>query len=233
MDLGLNQAHVLVTGASGDIGFAITELFLDFVFSLRKPQEHGAYVTAQYNTKPGPLINAKAKASDRLAIVQADVTGENAVKELFEQAGRFFKQEVQVSGAVNHGIFPGEDIDLVDMDLSQWQRSVDINLTGSFLVGREFLRRLRQPRPSFEPDMSKVAVVVTGSTSGDFGEEGHIDYACTKSALQVGFIRTLKNEIVKIAPEGRVNAVSPGWVDTTMAEPLFANETLLKRTLAA
>ncbi|KAG8714671.1 hypothetical protein FRC09_017369 [Ceratobasidium sp. 395] len=222
MDLGFKQVHILVTGASGDIGSAITKLFL----------EHGAYVTAQYNTKPGPLTEIKAKVSDKLAIVQADVTSEAAVKELFEQAGQFFKQEVQVL-ILNHGIFPADDIDLVDMDLSQWQRCVDINMTGSFLAGREFLRRLRQPRANCEPDMSKVAVVVTGSTSGDFGEEGHIDYACTKSALQVGFIRTLKNEIVKIAPEGRVNAVSSGWVDTTMAKPLFANETLLKRTYAA
>lgn len=221
MDLGFNGVHALVTGASGGIGFAITQLFL----------EHGARVTAQYNTGPGPLTKAK-ESSDRLEIVQANVTQEGAVKEMFDRAGDFFKQEVQVL-ILNHGIFPPEDMDLVDMDLSQWQRSVDVNLTGSFLVAREFLRRLRNPREGYAPDLSKVAIVVMGSTSGDFGEEGHVDYACTKSALQVGLIRTLKIEIGKIAPAGRVNAVSPGWVNTSMAQTLLANEGLMKRTLAA
>lgn len=59
------------------------------------------------------------------------------------------------------------------------------------------------------------------------------DYACTKAALQVGLVRTLKNEISKIAPAGRVNAVSPGWVNTSMAQTLHANENLMRRTLAA
>ncbi|KAF8598881.1 NAD(P)-binding protein [Ceratobasidium sp. AG-I] len=221
MDLGFNGVHALVTGASGGIGFAITKLFL----------EHGARVTAQYNTGPGPLTIAK-ESSNRLEIVQANVIEEEAVKMMFERGANFFKQEVQVL-ILNHGIFPPEDVDLVDMELSQWQRSVDVNLTGSFLVAREFLRRLRKPREGFSLDMSKVAIVVMGSTSGDFGEEGHVDYACTKAALQVGLIRTLKTEITKIASAGRVNAVSPGWVDTSMAQTLLANDGLMKRTLDA
>lgn len=103
-----------------------------------------------------------------------------------------FVSIIQPRYLVNHGIFPPEDMDLVDMDLSQWQRSVDVNLTGqfnlsflfyqpltrtilgSFLVAREFLRRLRNPREGYAPDLSKVAIVVMGSTSGDFGEEGHV-----------------------------------------------------------
>ncbi|KAF8600105.1 NAD(P)-binding protein [Ceratobasidium sp. AG-I] len=194
MDLGFNGVHALVTGASGGIGFAITQLFL----------EHGARVTGQYNTGPGPLTKAK-ETSDRLEIVQANMIQEEAVKEIFERGADFFKQEVQVL-ILNHGIFPPEDVDLVDMDLSQWQRSVDVNLT----VAREFLRRIRKPHEGYAPDLSKVAIVVMGSTSGDFGEEGHVDYAYANAALQVGLIRTLKTEITKIAPAGRFNAVSPG-----------------------
>lgn len=221
MDLGFNDVHVLVTGASGGIGFAITQLFL----------EHGARVTAHYNTNPGPLEHVQ-KLSNRLRTVQADVTDEAAVKELFVVAGKSWEQEVQVL-ILNHGIFPPADVDLVDMELSQWNRCISVNLTGSFLVTREFLKYLRSPRVGYRLEMSKVSVVVIGSTSGEFGEESHIDYACTKSALQVAFVRTLKHEIVKIAPAGRVNAVSPGWVNTVMAKPLFEDEELLRRTLAA
>ncbi|KAJ1305481.1 hypothetical protein OPQ81_000488 [Rhizoctonia solani] len=221
MDLGFEGVHVLVTGASGGIGFAITKLFL----------EHGARVTAQYNSKPGPLDQAKA-ANDRLFVMQADVTGEEAVKRLFLAAGDAWNQEVQVL-ILNHGIFPGEDTDLVDIDISQWNQCLSVNLTGSFLVARQFLRHLRTPRTGYGPDLSKVAIVIIGSTSGEFGEEGHIDYAVTKSAIQTGFLFTLKHEIIKIAPNGRVNSVAPGWVNTVMAKPLFADPNLLRRTLAA
>lgn len=221
MDLGFEGVHVLVTGASGGIGFAITKLFL----------EHGARVTAQYNSKPGPLSEVKV-GKERLCVVQADVTGEEAVKDLFLAAGEAWKQEVQVL-ILNHGILPDGDTDLADMDLSRWNQCLSVNLTGSFLVARQFLRHLRSPRAGYEPDLSKVAIVIIGSTSGEFGEVGHIDYSVTKSALQVGFLLTLKHEILKIAPSGRVNSVAPGWVNTAMAKPLFADPDLLRRTLAA
>ncbi|CAE6501095.1 unnamed protein product [Rhizoctonia solani] len=167
-----------------------------------------------------------------LNVVQADVTGEEAVTNLFLAAGEAWKQEVQVL-ILNHGIFPADDIDLVDMGISQWDRCISVNLTGSFLVARQFLRHLRTPRAGCESDLSKVAIVIIGSTSGEYGEEGHLDYAVAKSALQTGFLLTLRHEIVKIAPKGRVNSVAPGWVNTVMAKPLFADPDLLRRTLAA
>ena len=43
---------------------------------------------------------------------------------------------------------------------------------------------------------------------------------------------TLKNEIVKIAPKGRVNCVAPGWVDTPMAGDALKNPDVVYRALA-
>lgn len=37
---------------------------------------------------------------------------------------------------VNHGIFPSEDVNLVDMGLEQWKRTLDVNLTGKMLALR-------------------------------------------------------------------------------------------------
>jgi len=59
-------------------------------------------------------------------------------------------------------------------------------------------------------------LVLVGSTAGRFGEAGHADYAAAKSAIQVGLLLSLKNEIVRIAPRGRVNAVAPGWTYSPM-----------------
>lgn len=47
-----------------------------------------------------------------------------------------------------------------------------------------------------------------------------------------GFLLSLKNEIVKIAPKGRVNCVAPGWVKTPMADEALANPNTVYRALA-
>ena len=57
-----------------------------------------------------------------------------------------------------------------------------------------------------------------GSTAGIYGEAGHADYASAKSAIVRGLLLSLKNEVVRVAPLGRVNAVCPGWVRTPMAD---------------
>lgn len=51
--------------------------------------------------------------------------------------------------------------------------------------------------------------------------------------MMYGLTLTLKNEIVKIAPKGRVNTVAPGWVRTPMAESALADPQVVYRALAS
>jgi 3-oxoacyl-[acyl-carrier protein] reductase len=81
-------------------------------------------------------------------------------------------------------------------------------------------------------------VVLISSTAGVFGEAGHADYAAAKSALAGGLTRTLKNEIVRLAPHtadycgGRVNCVCPGWTVTPMTARQLRDETRVRRVTA-
>ena len=106
------------------------------------------------------------------------------------------------------------------MSLERWQRTLSINLTGAFLFAREFTRQLKNhiERTDKGYDGKDIAIILVGSTAGKFGEAGQLDYATSKSGLMYGFMRSLKNEIVKLAPLARVNCVAPGWVRTPMAE---------------
>jgi NAD(P)-dependent dehydrogenase (short-subunit alcohol dehydrogenase family) len=52
------------------------------------------------------------------------------------------------------------------------------------------------------------------------------------AAMMYGLTMTLKNEIVKIAPKGRVNCVAPGWVDTPMAADALKNPNVIYQALA-
>ncbi len=91
---------------------------------------------------------------------------------------------------------------------------------------------------ALQADLTEEAEVerlfVESSTAGRFGEAGHADYAAAKSAIQVGLLLSLKNEIVRIAPGARVNAVAPGWTSSPMTSGELEDEFVdrLSRTMA-
>lgn len=87
-------------------------------------------------------------------------------------------RQVQIL-VVNHGIWPKDDVPLVDMTLSQWDNTLQSNLTSSFLVCREYLRALSKPGTSAVLK-ENASIVLVGSTAGKFGEAGHADYAVSK-----------------------------------------------------
>jgi len=109
------------------------------------------------------------------------------------------------------------------MSLDQWRETIDADLTSVFFTCRAFLRHLAQePRES-------AALVLVGSTAALFGEEGHADYSAAKAALTYGLTLSLKNEIVRLAPRGRVNCVCPGWTRTAMAEYAMSDPKAVRR----
>ncbi|KAJ7204721.1 NAD-P-binding protein [Mycena pura] len=218
MDLQLQDVHVLVTGASGGIGLETARLFL----------KQGAKVTAHYNSNLSPLSSLLAEFGPaRVIAAQAELTAESDVARLFTEASAALGP-VQVA-VINHGIWPTADILVAEMSLARWRATIDTNLTAAFLVAREFLRQLALAADAVK---EKASICFVGSTSGKYGELGHADYAATKSALMYGFTLSLKNEIVKIAPRGRVNTVAPGWVKTPMAEEALSDPTIVYRALA-
>ncbi len=94
------------------------------------------------------------------------------------------------------------------LSLERWEATLRANLTATFLTARAFLREVERT--------GQGSLVLVGSTAGRFGEAGHADYAAAKAALQVGLLLSLKNEIVRVAAGGRVNAVAPGWTYSPM-----------------
>jgi 3-oxoacyl-[acyl-carrier protein] reductase len=90
------------------------------------------------------------------------------------------------------------------------------------LTARAFLRGLE--------DRGDGSLVLVGSTAGIFGEAGHADYAAAKSAIVHGLLLSMKNEIVRIAPRARVNAVCPGWTYSPMTRGEVDEEVLERVT---
>src|SRR5207244_11369585 len=132
---------------------------------------------------------------------------------------------VDVCAAVA-GVWPNEDEPVWALSLERWEDTLRANLTATFLTARAFLRLVERS--------GHGSLVLVGSTAGRFGEAGHADYAAAKAAIQVGLLLSLKNEIARIAPRGRVNAVAPGWTYSPMTRGELEEEVVarLSRTMA-
>jgi len=73
---------------------------------------------------------------------------------------------------------------MADMSVEQWRRTHRVNVEGTFLTARTFLRQLRDrvAKSLYEQDsainkMDNVSLIIIGSESGLFGERGNADYA--------------------------------------------------------
>ena len=200
MESGLRGKSVLVTGASGGIGSACARAFLD----------EGAEVVAHYNRS-----RERAEALGATRLVQADLTREDEADRMFDEIGT-----LDACAAVV-GVWPREDVPVWDLALERWEQTLRENLTATFLTARGFLRSVERT--------GHGSLVLVGSTAGVFGEAGHSDYAAAKAAVAYGFLLSLKNEIVRIAPRGRVNCVCPGWTRSPMTRREVEDPALVER----
>jgi len=200
----LSGKVVLITGASGGIGLATGKAFA----------AEGTRLALHYHSNRTSVeqLAAQLGATVETELVNADLRSEEQTQTLFEKIRRRFGGvDILI---VNAGIWPDRDVPLGDMSLAQWHNTLEMDLTSAFLCCREFFRLLQKQR--------RGNIVLIGSTAAAFGEEGHADYAAAKSAIAYGLTRTLKNEIVRLAPPsddycgGRVNCVCPGWTVTPM-----------------
>ena len=172
---------ILITGASSGIGASTAKLFLS----------------------RGWNVGLIARREDKLAIiandhenslcVKCDVCQENQVKNAFQlMVDHFGAVDVLFNNA---GIFtPQARIDQID--INDWQKSIDVNLTGMFLAAREAFRHMTK---------SGGRIINNGSISAHTPREGSAPYTTTKHAI-TGLTKT-------IALDGRDLNICCGQID--------------------
>ncbi len=131
-----------------------------------------------------------------------------------------FTAQDSLYGLINNaGVFHSSPLN--NYSLEDWQRVIDINLTGSFLLCQKTLPLLQRN--------NNGRIIMISSVSAD-GEAYAPAYSASKAGL-IGLTKSLAQELAKY--DIQVNAVCPGWVRTDMAEAILHNEELVKNNLGA
>ncbi|KAI1408767.1 NAD(P)-binding protein [Hypoxylon sp. FL1857] len=154
--------------------------------------------------------------------VQVDVTLPDSVQHAIEATTRAFGR---IDYCVNGAGITGETSNVVEHSDVQFQRVMDVNVRGSFLVLKAVSAAMASQKPLLiDPDVpargiSRGAIVNMCSVASFAVLPQTVGYVTSKHAV-LGLTRTAAYD--NIAHNIRVNCVSPSWVDTPMIEDLFA-----------
>jgi glucose 1-dehydrogenase len=203
----LQGQKALVTGASSGIGKSV---------AIHLARE-GADVVVNYvgNEDAANEVVETIRADGGNAIaIQADVSKEDQVQAMFQQMyDTFGTIDILVNNA---GL--QQDARFEDMTLAQWQKVIDVNLTGQFLCAREAIREFK--RRGVVPEISSAAGKIIGMSSVHevIPWAGHVNYAVSKG----GVMLMNKSIAQEVAPfRIRVNSVCPGAIRTPINRPAW------------
>ena len=188
--MDFTEKLVLITGSSRGIGRAAARAFLDLgariAINGRTTQSIFSAIEALGNTdRLAPAAGDVGTASGCEAVVKAAIDRLGGLDVLVNSAG------IAVSASIE------------ESDEALWDRTLDINLKGTFFCSRFALEALR---------ISRGAIVNVASDAGLVGERKFSVYCASKG----GVVNLTRAMALELAPEVRVNCVCPGYVDTDM-----------------
>lgn len=191
----LDGKVVLVTGAASGIGEACVARFL----------RDGARVVGVDVTEPRRALDVPGGVSPA-AFAQLDVRDEEAVANV---VAAVVEEHGRIDGVVTAaGVAGGGPAHMVDR--TEWQRVIDVNLTGTFLVCKHAIARMLDQDAV---DGERGSIVTVASVEGLEGTAGGSSYNASKGAVMI----LTKNLAIDYGRRGiRANAVCPGFIETPM-----------------
>jgi 3-oxoacyl-[acyl-carrier protein] reductase len=199
----LHGKHVLITGATGGIGYETAKLAAVCGASVSITGRNESKLVALYERLK--LITDECK----IAMFAADMSFEDDRLRLIE----YCEEELGVITGLVNAAGIAENIVLDELDEENLAQIMDINHTSTVLLTKEIYKKMKERRTG--------AIVNVASLSGLRGTYGGIAYASSKFAL-IGFTQSLALEAIRF--NVNVNAVCPGYVDTAMARKLISKK---------
>lgn len=196
----LKGQKALVTGGSSGIGKGIALALAGA----------GADVVVNWisgEDAANEVVEAARTCGGRAYAHRADVSKEDQVREMF---GRMIEELGTIDILVNNAGLQ-RDAAFEDMTLDEWNKVIDVNLTGQFLCAREAVREFK--RRGVVPEVSCAAgkIICISSVHEMIPWAGHVNYAASKG----GVMLMMKSIAQEVAPYRiRVNSICPGAIRT-------------------
>lgn len=207
----------LVTGASKGLGQAMA-------IGLAKA---GADVLVNYfSDEEGAqgTVEEIRKLGGNAEMFKADVAVEDEVLAMFEFMQRKFgRLDICIP---NSALQLNAKVD--EMTLTQWQRVINVNLTGVFLCSREAIRAFKRQGIDRSVSYACGKLILISSVHDIIPWEGHANYAAAKGGL-ILFMKSLAQEVAHLRI--RVNAISPGAIRTPMNVEKLTSPEIFDRVL--
>ena len=195
--IDLSGHHVFIAGGSRGIGRAAALL----------AARAGANVSINYLSRSdaaqATVAEIRTLGRESLAL-QGDVSDDGVARTLINQA---VAELGPLTGVViSAGVFEPAAID--DMTVAFWDRTMKVNVRGTFLTVQAAAPHLRKSGGG--------SIVIYTSTAGQRGSDIYSAYATSKGA-QILFMRSMAKELGR--DHIRVNCIAPAWTETDMAAP--------------
>lgn len=182
---------ILITGGGQGIGKGIAAHFLDKGWRVVILDQNAQAISACRQDFGDP---------DNLLLITTDVSREPDVASAVKEAARWGPG---LDALVNNAGLADPHTGPIEMlELDQWQRRIDVNLTGAFLLAKHTVPHLRQRQGS---------IVNIASTRALQSEPDSEAYAASKG----GLIALTHALAVSLGPDVRANSISPGWIDVS------------------
>ena len=195
--MNLDAKVALITGAGSGIGEATARLLA----------ERGAKV-ALLGRSPDELERVARDIDDRggeTLVLKADISKVEQMQAAYKMLNETWGQlDIVFANAGINGVWAPLD----ELEPDEWQKTIDINLTGTFYTLKYALPLLKKQGGS---------VIITSSVNGTrmFSNTGATAYSCTKAA-QLAFTKMMALEL---APDRiRVNVICPGAIETEIGD---------------
>jgi glucose 1-dehydrogenase len=212
-ELKFKDQVVIVTGSSSGIGKAcaihLASLGAKVVVNYSSNEEEGRKTLDEILDRGGEGI-----------LVKADVSREEDVLAMFRDTiSKYRRLDVLVSNA---GL--QKDAPFLEMTLQEWQKVIDVNLTGMFLccraAARQFLAQEKAAGEGNHSELSIGKIVLMSSVHDIIPWAGHVNYAASKGGIMM-FMKSIAQEL---APHKiRVNSVSPGAIKTPINKEVWSD----------
>jgi glucose 1-dehydrogenase len=217
MNKPLEGQTAIVTGASSGIGAAVA----------RELGRMGAGVCVNYRSDEKGAFHTIARINELGSYalpVQADVSDPEQVGHLFSKTlDKFETLDILVNNA---GI--QKDASFRKMSSDDWQKVINVNLTGQFLCSKQAVEIFCSQR--VREGVSKAAgkIVCMSSVHEEIPWAGHVNYAAAKGGVQM-FMKSLAQEVAH--EKIRVNGVAPGAIATDINREVWESEEGRKKML--